>query len=145
MNSTKRLISLSLVLVCAAALLPAAASARADIDRGDYTGTTKQAPSEGAKAFAGRIEISVGILSDPPRIFSIELTAQLRCEDGSTRNVKYDEVIYGPQLDSKHRFTYQDGGLEVRGRFNTKGKAHGKFSYTVDTCSVTRASWKAAS
>ncbi len=144
MNSTKRLISLSLVLVCAAFLVPAAASAR-DIDRGDYSGTTKQAAGEGAKAFNGRIEISVGILSDPPRIFSIELTAQLRCEDGSTRNVKYDEVIYGPQLDGQLRFAYQDGGLDLRGRFNTKGKAHGKFSYAVDTCSVTGATWKAAS
>lgn len=27
----------------------------------------------------------------------------------------------------------------------TKGKAHGKFSYTVDTCSVAGVSWKAAS
>ena len=143
MNSPKRLISLSVALICAAALLPAAASA--DIERGDYSGTTKQAASAGAKPFSGKVGISIGILSDPPRIFSIELTARLTCEDGSTRNVRYDEVIYGPQLDSKHRFSYSDGGLEMRGRFNTKGKAHGKFSYTVDTCSVVGATWKAAS
>jgi hypothetical protein len=135
MNSTKRLISLSLVLICASVLVPAVASA--DVERGSYKGTTSQ-PN-------GRFEISLGHLSDPPRIFSIELTAQLTCVDGSTRNVVYDEVIYGPQLDGKHRFTYSDGGLEVRGRFNSKGKAHGKFSYTVDTCSVVGTSWKAAS
>ena len=141
MNSTKRLISLSVALICAAALVPAAASA--DVERGDYTGTTKQAASAGAGPFTGKLEISLGILSDPPRIFSIDLTARLSCEDGSTRNVRYDEVIYGPQLDSKRSFTYRDGGLDLRGRFNTKGKAHGKFSYVVDTCSVTGATWKA--
>lgn len=143
MNSPKRLISLSVALICAAALLPAAASA--DVDRGDYSGTTKQAASVGAAPFTGKFGISIGILSDPPRIFSIELTARLTCEDGSTRNARYDEVIYGPQLDGKHRFTYSDGGLELRGRFTTKGKAHGKFSYTVGTCSVVGATWKATS
>lgn len=141
MNSTKRLISLSVALICAAALLPAAASA--DVERGDYSGTTKQVASAGAKPFTGKFGISVGILSDPPRIFSIELTAKLSCEDGTTRNARYDEVIYGPQLDSQHRFSYSDDGLELRGRFNSKGKAHGKFSYTVGTCSVTGATWKA--
>lgn len=141
MNSTKRLISLSIALLCAAALVPAVAAA--DVGRGDYTGSTSQ--PAGAAPFKGKFEISIGLLSDPPQIFSIELTTRLDCEDGSTRNVKYDQVFYGPELDGKHRFTYSDGGLQVRGRFTTHGKAHGTFSYAVDTCSISGGKWKAAS
>jgi hypothetical protein len=141
MNSTKRLISLSIALLCAAALVPAVASA--DVERGSYTGSTSQ--PAGAAPFKGKFEISLGHLSDPPRVFSIKLTATLACEDGSSRNLRYAEVIYGPELDGKHRFSYRDGGLEVQGRFNSKGKAHGTFSYAVDTCSISGGKWKAAS
>lgn len=140
MNPTKRLISLSIALLCAAALLPAAASA--DVERGSYTGTTSQ--PAGAAPFKGKFEISLGHLSDPPRIFSIKLTATLTCEDGSSRNLRYAEVIYGPELDGKHRFTYRDGGLEVQGRFTTRGKAAGTFSYATETCSISGGKWKAS-
>lgn len=142
MKSLKQLIPLSIALLCAAALVPAAASA--GVERGDYSGTTTQPASTGGKAFHGRFGISIGILSDPPQIFSIELTAKLGCEDGSTKKVRYDKVIYGPVLDSQRRFTFSDDGLELRGRFNTNGKAHGKFSYTAGTCSVVDATWKAS-
>lgn len=142
LSSAKRLVPLFAALLCAAALVPAAASA--DVERGDYSGTTKQPASAGAGPFNGRIEVSIGMLSDPPQIFSVELTAQLLCADGSTKDVRYDQVVYGPELDAKHRFVYRDGGLDLRGRFNSKGKAHGSFSYTVGTCSVSGVGWKAS-
>lgn len=142
LSPAQRLVSLCAALLCAAALLPSAASA--DVERGDYRGTTKQPASTGAAPYTGRIEISIGMLSDPPQIFSVELTARLSCADGSTQDVHYDQVIIGPELDGKNRFVYRDGGLELRGRFTGRGKAHGSFSYALGTCSVSGVGWKAS-
>jgi hypothetical protein len=79
--------------------------------------------------------------SDPRRLGEGE--ANLGAAAAAERPLRRGDLR--PQLDSKRRFTYSDGGLELRGRFTTKGKAHGKFSYAVDTCSVVGATWKAAS
>jgi hypothetical protein len=144
MNPTKQLLSLSAVVLCASAVAPATGLA-SPVERGRYSGTTSQPATDGGKPFAGSMAISLGRLSDPARVTRIELTAQLTCADGTTRDERYGKVIaFGPQLSSQRRFTYRDGGLVVQGRFTRKGKARGSFSYTVESCSVVGASWTAS-
>jgi hypothetical protein len=143
MNSTKRFLFLSAAVLSAAALAPAAASA--DAERGSYSGKTSQPANGDAQPFTGSMKVSLGLFSDPARVTRMNLTARLRCEDGTTRDVRYDKVIaFGPQLDRKGRFVHTDGGLVVRGRFGRGGKARGSFSYTVETCSVVGATWTAS-
>jgi hypothetical protein len=142
MNPTKQLFSLSAAVLCASAFVPAAVLAESSVERGRYTGKTTQPPMGDAKPFAGSMTVSLGLLSDPARVTRVELTAQLRCDDGTTRDVRYGKVIaFGPQLDSKGRFVHRDGGLLVRGKIGRKGNARGSFSYTVETCSVAGATW----
>ena len=142
MNATRQLLSLSAAVLCTAALAPAADAA---VERGSYTGRTSQ-PANGATApYKGSMTVSLGILSDPARVTRVELTARLACADGTTRDVRYGKVIaFGPQLNRKGRFVHRDGGLVVRGKVGRSGKARGSFSYTVDACSVTGATWTAS-
>jgi hypothetical protein len=143
MNSTKRFLCLSAAVLSAVALAPAAASA--DAERGSYSGKTSQPANGDVQPFTGSIKVSLGYLSDPARVTRVNLTARLRCEDGTTRDVRYEKVIaFGPQLEGKGRFVHRDGGLIVRGKFGRSGKARGSFSYTVETCSVSGATWTAS-
>jgi hypothetical protein len=145
MNPTKQLLSLSAIVLCASAVAPATGLAASPVERGRYSGTTSQPATGGGKPFAGSMAISLGLLSDPARVTRVELTAQLTCADGTTRDERFGKVIaFGPQLSSKRRFTYRDGGLVLQGKFGRKGKARGSFSYTVETCSVTGATWTAS-
>jgi hypothetical protein len=145
MNSTKQLLSLTATILCASAVAPAAVLAESSVERGRYTGRTTQAAEGGAKPFAGTVTISLGHFSNPARVTRVELTARLRCADGTTRDVRYGKVIaLGPQLERDGRFVHRDGGLEVRGRFGKKGRARGSFSYTVEACSVAGATWSAS-
>ena len=144
MHAHKTFLSLTAAALCAAAVAPAAASAGSDYERGGYSGKTSQPASDGAKTYAGSFKVSLGILSDPPRVTRVELAARLRCADGSTRVERYGKVIaFGPQLNRKGRFTYTDGGLKVKGKFGKQGKARGTFSYAVGDCSIAGVGWKA--
>jgi hypothetical protein len=143
MNLSKPFLSISAGALCACAIAPAAAPA--SVERGAYTGKTTQPATGGAEPFSGSVKVSLGLLSDPARVTRIELTARLACDDGTTRDERYGKVIaFGPQLNAKGHFEHRDGGLLVRGKVGRKGKARGSFSYTVENCSVTGATWTAS-
>jgi hypothetical protein len=145
MNATKKILALSGAALCAGALAPAAAPAGASVERGRYSGKTSQPAAGGEKPFTGSVTVALGYLSDPARITRVELTARLRCDDGTTRDARYAKVIaFGPKLKATGAFEYRDGGLVMRGRFSRSGKARGSFTYALETCSVTGATWSAA-
>ena len=122
MNTTKQLLSVSAGLLCASAIVPAAVLADSPVERGTYTGKSTQPATDGGKPFAGAMKIALGYLSDPARVTRIELRARLTCADGTTQAARYAKVIaFGPQLNSKGRFTHRDGGLVVKGKFGRKG------------------------
>jgi hypothetical protein len=145
MNTIKQILSLSAAALCAGALAPAVAPADSVVERGRYSGKTSQPAAGGEQPFTGKVTVALGRFSDPARVTRVELTARLRCDDGTTRDARYAKVIaFGPKLKANGAFEHRDGGLVMTGRFNRAGKARGSFTYTLETCSVTGATWSAA-
>ena len=120
--------SLLAVAAVTAALSPAAAH-----------GAVKSGVYSGSHA-TGKVSFKLGTLSK--RIVRVSGTAKLTCADGSTRDDKWDVVVFGPK-PAGGKVTFRGDDIVLSATFLRSGRVKGTLDRTNGDCKVTGAAFTA--